>query len=51
MGWIERLFGSSPDGGNGSLEALVAVGLALLFAAAVFARQVLRARRRDVRSY
>jgi len=40
--WIEQLFGISPDGGNGSFEALLAslVGVAIIVvAAAVIARR------------
>lgn len=29
MDWIERLFGISPDGGNGLTELLIGVALAL----------------------
>ena len=42
MDWIERLLGISPDGGNGSFEALLAslVGVAIIVvAAAVIARR------------
>lgn len=42
MDWIERLLGVSPDGGNGSFEALLAslVGVAIVaIAAAVIARR------------
>lgn len=36
MDWIERLLGISPDGGNGSFEALLAslVGVAIIAVAA-----------------
>lgn len=27
MDWIERIFGIDPDGGNGTLELLIAVAL------------------------
>ena len=40
--WFERLFDESPDGGDGSLETIVAVGVfaiaAVVFAARAFMR-------------
>jgi hypothetical protein len=41
MDWIERLFGVSPDGGNGMLEA-VYVGIVVLGVAAVVLRHRIR---------
>ena len=46
MDWVERLFGLSPDGGNGSFEAMISIAVALvlaLAAAGVLSRR--RARR------
>jgi hypothetical protein len=36
MDFIERWFGVSPDGGNGSLEALYFVAVAVVVSAVVF---------------
>lgn len=45
--WIEKLFGFDPDGGNGSLEWLIVVVLAVVtIAVAVLARRDLRVARR-----
>jgi hypothetical protein len=38
MDWIERLFGLSPDGGDGSTEALYLIAL-LIAAMLVFGRR------------
>jgi hypothetical protein len=43
--WIERLFGVSPDGGNGATELLIMLS-ALLFLATVTAAFVVRRVRR-----
>lgn len=32
MNWLETVFGLSPDGGNGTTEMLIAVGIALALA-------------------
>jgi hypothetical protein len=37
MGWIERIWGISPDGGTGATEAMLVAGLGLVVAAAVLA--------------
>lgn len=42
--WVERVFGFDPDGGNGSLELLIAV--ALILAVLVLALRVYGNRRR-----
>jgi hypothetical protein len=41
MDFIERLFGISPDGGNGSLEALLLLAIAVA-GIAVFMKQMKR---------
>lgn len=38
MDWIERLFGLSPDGGDGSTELMIVLALSVMAAAAVAAR-------------
>jgi hypothetical protein len=38
MDWIERLFGWSPDGGDGSTELMIVLALSVMAAAAVAAR-------------
>jgi MYXO-CTERM domain-containing protein len=43
MDFIERLFGVSPDGGNGTIEALI------LFAASVVLMALVWRRRRNAR--
>ena len=35
MNWLETVLGISPDGGNGAMELLVAVGIALACAMVV----------------
>ena len=30
MDWIERVFGISPDGGNGTFEALIIIAVVLI---------------------
>lgn len=45
MDWIERWFGVSPDGGNGSLEILLAVLFAVV-GVALLATTIPGARRR-----
>jgi hypothetical protein len=40
MDFIERLFGISPDGGDGSLEALYLVAVIAVIAAVVFRRRL-----------
>ena len=42
MDFIEQWFGLSPDGGDGSLEALYLVALVSLIAAFVFRRRLRR---------
>jgi hypothetical protein len=42
MDFIERWFGLSPDGGDGSLEALYLVALVAAIAALVFRRPLRR---------
>lgn len=42
MDFIERWFGLSPDGGDGSLEALYLVAFVAVIAAIVFRRQLRR---------
>jgi hypothetical protein len=51
MDFIERLFGISPDGGDGSLEALYLVAFVGVMAAIVFRRRLAfwRARARPSR--
>ncbi len=39
MDWIERLFGLAPDGGDGSLEALLVMVPLLVLALAWYLRQ------------
>jgi hypothetical protein len=50
--WIEKLFGVSPDGGDGSTEIGLALSLALMIAglAVVFLRQGRGGRRSGSRS-
>jgi hypothetical protein len=45
MDWIERLFGISPDGGDGSAEVMIFAAIAIGFAG------ILAARVPTVRSY
>jgi hypothetical protein len=40
MDFIERLFGIAPDGGNGSLEALYVVALAVGMSVVIFRRSL-----------
>jgi hypothetical protein len=40
MDFIERWFGVSPDGGDGSLEVLWIAGIAVAFVAVVFRRRI-----------
>jgi hypothetical protein len=40
MDFIEQWFGVSPDGGDGSLEVLWIVGIAVAVAAVVFRRRI-----------
>lgn len=40
MDFIERLFGISPDGGDGSLEELYLAAAAAVVVAAVFRRRI-----------
>lgn len=40
MDFIERWFGVSPDGGDGSLEALWIAGIAVAVIAVVFRRRI-----------
>jgi hypothetical protein len=50
MDWIERIFGVSPDGGSGALEAVYVIVAALGIAALVFRRRIgrwARGRHRD----
>jgi hypothetical protein len=42
MDFIERLFGISPDGGDGSLEALYVIAVMAIIAAVVFRRPLRR---------
>jgi hypothetical protein len=42
MDFIERWLGLSPDGGDGSLEALYLVAFVAVIAAIAFRRQLLR---------
>ena len=54
MDWIERWFGLNPDGGDGSLEMLLLVGLLVCVATAVLGflpsgRRALRAATRTIR--
>jgi hypothetical protein len=51
MDFIEQWFGLSPDGGDGSLEALYLVALFALIAALVFRRQLRRQLRSMTRRY
>lgn len=45
MDWIERVFGVSPDGGNGMAEMVLAVVIALVLAAGIaVARRSLQSR-------
>ena len=41
MDFIERWFGVSPDGGDGSLEVLWIVGIVIVVAALMFRRQII----------
>jgi hypothetical protein len=45
MNWLETLFGLSPDGGNGTTEMVIALGILLALAAAVATRARARTRR------
>jgi hypothetical protein len=45
MDWIERLFGISPDGGDGSAEVMIFAAIAIVLAG------ILAARVPSVRSY
>ena len=52
MDWIERIFGISPDGGNGTLEAVYYAVAVLGIAAFTFRRRLgrwVRARQRRER--
>ena len=49
MDFIERLFGLSPDNGNGSTEILWLVVLAIVIAAAVYFRVQRRKARQDTK--
>ena len=40
MDFIERWFGVSPDGGDGSLEVLWIVGIVVAVAALIFRRRI-----------
>jgi len=40
MDFIERWFGVSPDGGDGSLEVLWIVGIVIALVAVVFRRRI-----------
>jgi hypothetical protein len=40
MDFIERWFGVSPDGGDGSLEVLWIIGIVVALAAIVFRRRI-----------
>jgi len=46
MDFIERWFGISPDGGDGSLEALYLLALAIVITAVVFRGRLRRLIRR-----
>jgi hypothetical protein len=46
--WLERLFGFSPDNGDGTVESLVMFGIAAAFAVAI-AVTVAKSRARAVR--
>ena len=55
MQWIEHLFGTNPDNGNGTVEATVVLASLLLVVASVQVlgsrvRVVLRARRERLRA-
>jgi hypothetical protein len=41
MDFIERWFGVSPDGGDGSLEVLWIVGIVIVVAALMFRRHII----------
>lgn len=43
MDFIERWFGISPDGGDGSTEALAVLAIVIVIAALVGRRQILKA--------
>jgi hypothetical protein len=45
MDFIERIFGIAPDGGSGSVEALVFMGVTLVLVGLVRWRQSLAARK------
>jgi hypothetical protein len=45
MDWIERLFGISPDGGDGTAETMIFAAVIIILAA------ILAARRSAVRAY
>ena len=53
MDWIEQLFGISPDGGDGSLEALIVAGFCTIVVTLIALRfrrpmrQLLQRRRAD----
>jgi hypothetical protein len=38
MDWIERLFGFSPDGGDGSAEAIIVITACVIVAVVIYAR-------------
>jgi hypothetical protein len=38
MDWIEKLFGVSPDGGDGSAELMIFAAIAIVLAAVLAAR-------------
>jgi hypothetical protein len=42
MDWIEQIFGVSPDGGNGSLEAVYYAAAVLGIAAFAFRKRIRR---------
>ena len=46
MNWLETVFGLSPDGGNGTFEFLIMVGIALVLAMVLASRtHAVRSRR------
>jgi hypothetical protein len=47
MDWVERLFGISPDNGNGSFEVLIFVIVVLLLLVVSTQRRRFRRRYRD----
>lgn len=51
MDFIEQWFGLSPDGGDGSLEALYLVALVVLISAVVYRRQLRRKLGLTIRRY